>query len=94
VILSDVKRYLEQRGQATLADLAMHFDAEPDVLRAMLEVWIGKGRVERSTVSADCGGSCTRCAPEAREIYRWKGQRMDAEGRGPQALASPPASER
>ena len=77
MILSDLKRYLEERGQATLADLALHFEAEPEVVRAMLEVWMRKGRVERSTVSPNCGGTCTRCAPESMEIYRWRNQRAE-----------------
>jgi hypothetical protein len=82
MILSDLKRYLEERGQATLADMALHFEAEPEVVRAMLEVWMRKDRVERSTVSPNCGGTCTRCAPESMEIYRWKGQGPSAEGQG------------
>ena len=36
MILSDIRRYLQQCGQATLADIALHFDADPDAMRGML----------------------------------------------------------
>ena len=47
MILSDLKGYLEARGQATLADMALHLRAEPEAVRAMLSVWERKGRVRR-----------------------------------------------
>lgn len=72
MILSDLKSYLQERGQATLFDISVHFDAEPEVVRAMLGVWIRKGMVEGMKVSADCGGNCNRCPPETTEIYRWR----------------------
>lgn len=71
MILAEVKGYLQARGQATLADLALHFEAEPDAVRAMLEVWMRKGRVERFQAAAACGSACNRCNPAATEIYRW-----------------------
>ena len=47
MILSDIRRYLEQRGQATLADIALHFDADPNAVRGMLNVWIRKDKVSQ-----------------------------------------------
>jgi hypothetical protein len=71
VILSEVRRYLQERGQATLADMALHFQAEPDAVRAMLDVWIRKGKVDRWDAPTGCGSACQRCDPAATEIYRW-----------------------
>jgi putative ferrous iron transport protein C len=71
MILSEVKRYLQDRGQATLVDIALHFGAQPDALRPMLEVWMRKGKIERLRAEARCGASCQRCDPAAIEIYRW-----------------------
>ncbi|VAX14546.1 hypothetical protein MNBD_GAMMA24-2715 [hydrothermal vent metagenome] len=71
MILSDIRRYLEQRGQATLADIALHFDADPDAVRGMLAIWIRKGRVYRRLASAACGSRCQQCDPAATEIYVW-----------------------
>jgi hypothetical protein len=75
MILSDLRAYLEERGEASVADMALHFDTAPDALRPMLEVWLKKGKVERFTISPNCGGNCNRCAPEVTEIYRWRGVR-------------------
>jgi len=71
MILSDISRYLEQRGQATLADIALHFDADAGAVRGMLDVWIRKGRVHRRMATASCGSSCSQCDPAVTEIYVW-----------------------
>lgn len=71
MILADLRRYLQEREEASLADLALHFDADPEVVRSMLELWINKGKVERCTPSETCGVSCNRCDPTVTEIYRW-----------------------
>ena len=69
-MLSDLKRYLSERPMATLADIALHLDVEPEVARAMLDVWIGKGRVQRMDDTLVCGG-CEACSTGSREFYRW-----------------------
>jgi hypothetical protein len=70
MILADLKRYLSERPAASLADIAIHFDIQPDAARGMLELLIARGRVERMDASR-CGG-CTLCAPGATELYRWR----------------------
>ena len=71
MILSDIKQYLSQRGNATLVDICIHFDTKPEAMRGMLEQWIRKGKVQKHSMDASCGGSCTKCDPESTEIYRW-----------------------
>ena len=73
MILSKIKRYLTERGQATLADIALHCDAEPDAVRGMLEQWIRKGKVEKRLASGSCGSNCSTCDPATMEIYFWLG---------------------
>ncbi|MEN8168308.1 MAG: FeoC-like transcriptional regulator [Pseudomonadota bacterium] len=73
MILSDIKHYLAERGQATLADIALHCDADPDAVRGMLEQWIRKGKVERRMASDSCGSNCCSCDPATVEIYVWLG---------------------
>ena len=43
MILSQVKRYLVKREQATLVDIALHCGAEPAAVRGMLEQRMRKG---------------------------------------------------
>jgi putative ferrous iron transport protein C len=71
MILSDLKGYLEQRRQATLADMALHLRAEPEAVREMLAVWEHKGRVRRLPAPAGCGRTCAGCGPGASEVYLW-----------------------
>jgi hypothetical protein len=73
MILSQVRDYLSGRGQATLAEIALHVDSEPEAVRGMLERWVSKGKVERRKVEAACGTSCNRCDPAAMELYIWRG---------------------
>jgi len=74
MILSQVRDYLKQRGQCTLSDIALHFDTDADAVRGMLEIWIRKGKVERSSATASCGTSCQACDPAATEVYSWREQ--------------------
>ena len=59
-MLLEVRRYLEQRGAASILDLACHFGSEPEALRGMLDHWIRKGVIVRR----DFGGSCGGCASQ------------------------------
>lgn len=70
MILSDIRDYLRQRGQASLSDLALHFDSDPDAIRGMLAIWVRKGKVSKLQTSGSCGG-CNQCDSSANEIYQW-----------------------
>jgi putative ferrous iron transport protein C len=72
MILSLVRDYLQQHGQCTLSDIALHFDADADAVRGMLEVWIKKGKVQRRSATASCGTSCQSCDPATTEVYVWR----------------------
>ena len=71
MILSDIKNYLQQRGQASLGDIALHFKSDPEAVRGMPDVWIRKGKVIKQTSTASCGSSCQQCDPATTEIYVW-----------------------
>lgn len=68
-MLTELKGYLIERRAASLSEIAVHFAADPDALRPMLEQWIRKGKVRRSG-GARCGG-CVSCAPADIEFYEW-----------------------
>ena len=78
MILKDIRHYLQQRGQATLGDIARHFDSEPGAVQGMLEQWIRKGKVRRSLATRSCGSSCGKCDPAAIEIYQWLSEGGDS----------------
>ena len=72
MILSDIKHYLQQRHQASLAEIALHCDAEPDAVRGMLEQWMRKGKVERRLMNDLCNTGCGKCDPASVELYIWQ----------------------
>ena len=87
-MLSAIKRYLIQRRQATLADIALHLDSPQEAVRGMLERWIRKGKIRRLRATASCGSSCSKCDPALTEYYQWV--ESDSAGSEAQALPLPP----
>jgi len=71
VILSEIRDYLRSRRQASLADIAIQVDADPDAVRAMVEVWIRKGLVTRLPPANGCGTQCRQCEDAQTEIFAW-----------------------
>jgi putative ferrous iron transport protein C len=71
MILSDIKQYLSERGNATLTDISVYFDTDQDAMRGMLEQWIRKGRIRKLSTSTSCSGGCNRCDANNTEIYQW-----------------------
>jgi hypothetical protein len=71
MILTDVRDYLKQHGQAPLRDMALVFGMEQDTLRPLIEQWIAKGKVTKLPQGTACGGGCSSCAPQDIEIYQW-----------------------
>ena len=82
MILSELRDYLAVRGTASLADMALRFDTDPEVLRPMLARFERKGRVVHRRRPEAAAGGCTgcescasvdRCDSAAFEIYEWIG---------------------
>ena len=78
MILKDIGRYLQDRGQATLGDIARHFDSDPGAVQGMLQ-WVRKGKVRRSLATRSCGSTCSKCDPTSVEIYQWMEDGEDRE---------------
>lgn len=75
MMLTGVKTYLCTYKLASLAELARHFNADPDFVRSMLQHWIQKGYVNKTILSPSCGTGCSQCHHLASEIYRWIGKK-------------------
>lgn len=71
MILSDIKKYLVQRKVATLGDVAVHFDIQPDAIRGMMEHWIQKGKVMKHNGQGTCSKGCGKCDSSHIEMYEW-----------------------
>lgn len=55
-MLSEITVWLKERGSASVAELALHFEMEPAAMEGMLRTLEHKGRVEKI-----CGGKCAGC---------------------------------
>jgi len=71
MILTQVRDYLKQQGQAPLRDMALTFNMDQQALKPLIEHLIDKGKVEKLPQGTGCQGGCTACAPQTVEIYRW-----------------------
>ena len=73
MILTDVRNYLREKGQAPLRDMALEFNMDQNALRPIVEQWVNRGKVQKLAQGTSCGSSCNACAPETIEIYQWLG---------------------
>ncbi len=72
MILTDIRRVLlAASGPTSLGEIAGELDSHPEAVRAMLEVWIGKGRVVRLPAINGCGTQCRGCDASQTEYYAW-----------------------
>lgn len=78
MILSAIRDYLRDRGQASLAEIALHFDTDPEAVRGMLDIWIRRGKVHRGLVSDACGSRCLQCDSTVFELYIWGNEPRDS----------------
>ena len=70
MILSEIKRYVQERQTVTLDDLSAHFQTDREAMREMIEHWIRKGAVKKN-MGAACCKRCTHCETPHLEIYEW-----------------------
>ncbi len=68
MILGDIRGYLKQRNQASLDDVANHFNISRASAEMALDYWISKGIIVRRTAS--CNNSCSGCGSSG-ETYSW-----------------------
>lgn len=71
MILTQVRDYLKQKGQAPLRDMALEFGMQQDALRPIVEQWVAKGKVVKLPGGTACGGGCNSCEPQTVELYQW-----------------------
>ena len=75
MLLGEIRNYLQQRGSASLGDVATHFDIAPDTARFALDYWQQRGKVR--AVNAACGsGGCggKSCGGGDGTHYEWRAQ--------------------
>ena len=67
---SELRQFLQSRPQATLAEMALHFQASPDAIQAAMTLWLSKGKA--TVTQADgCASGCCKCGTAHLTVYRW-----------------------
>ena len=68
-MLLKIKHFLIAKGSSNLQELSAHFTTPPSAIEGMMSHWINKGCVVKE--KAGCQKSCSSCATEQLEVYRW-----------------------
>lgn len=74
MLITAIRDYLLQRGQANLQDLARHFQVQESAMEQMLMFWQKKGTIQQlnlnndSCVQNNCS-DCFTCPPGIKKIY-------------------------
>ena len=66
-----LKQYLQEKKQASLRDLVVHFGTNNEVVQDAMAFWIRKGNVELRTIS-NCDKGCCQCDIGLTILYIWK----------------------
>ena len=75
--LSAVKLFMENRGRASVADIAAALDTTPEVARSLLEMWRTKKKARLVIgLCAACGkgssyGCCCAGGADLTDVYEW-----------------------
>lgn len=69
--LSEIKKFLKQRGQACLYDFVSNYGVEAGEIRSILEVHVKEGKVRKRIFSTCCNGGCQECITAEYEFYEW-----------------------
>ncbi|WP_392559484.1 FeoC-like transcriptional regulator [Orbus mooreae] len=78
MLMTDISKYIELNGRASLLDLARHFNVQESAMQQMLSFWIKKGKISLvdASTSSNCSSGqrcsdCFECNDSAHQIYIW-----------------------
>lgn len=74
MLLSDIKRHLQNKGQQSLLELSRTFNIQSAVVQDMLAVLIRKGQVRVCMKTPRCGTQCSQCSALVTQNYEWVNQ--------------------
>ena len=77
-MLVELKDYLASRKEASVRDVAAHFDISAETARALLEHWVRKGKASRLSLEQcrQCAIHSTHCG-KSWEAYQWLDQNSE-----------------
>lgn len=71
MMLGEIRDYLQRRGNASLQDVATHFDIATDTARFALGYWQKQGKVREMAAGCASGGCGKSCGGGTATSYEW-----------------------
>lgn len=71
-MLLQIRDYLRREGLVSSQQLAREFAVDISALEPMLDLWINKKLVHKSSKNLTCGSACFKCRKPP-EYYQWIG---------------------
>lgn len=73
MLLGEIRHYLQQRGTASLRDVATHFDIAEDTALFALNYWQKQGKIRTQATSCGSGCSSKSCGGDAQAAttFEW-----------------------
>jgi len=72
MLLLDLKHHLQKHPLASLTRLSKVLETPPEVVEAMLAIWIRKGSVKHLSSENPCKKTCGDCHVESEDFYQWQ----------------------
>ncbi len=78
MILLDLKKYIKQHEQVTLADIKNHFDLSDEAAFGLIDPLLKQGHVQEIKASSCSTGKCsTGCSQKSKgPAYQWVDKRL------------------
>ncbi len=89
--LRELKVYLSARGRASVAEMAVHFGASPDVVRAMVDKWRSRDCIRLVRHCGLCSGGAYCGNRAATEVYEWVSRAVETTRNGEEQRLVPHA---
>lgn len=70
-MLLDIKKYLQEKSNANIIELARHCRVTPENMKELLEYWERRGKIKEFFKPNVCGTQCVKCKPEFAKMYEW-----------------------
>lgn len=69
--LCEIRNYLKKERQATLQQIAGHFNADASQVGPLLEHWMRKGHVVSREGHTHTEGCCGKCSRSGHSWFEW-----------------------
>lgn len=70
-MLLQIRDYISREGVVSTQQLTREFQVDLPALQPMLDLWVGKGVIQKCQEKANCQSTCFKCRTQAPEYYQY-----------------------